>query len=71
MKRVGKAKAGKRSKPKANALTIGLAGFAKISAMEGLHLTREMRATFRTLKRKRASPQQRRAAIVRKYGAAS
>jgi len=71
MKKVGKPKTSKRRKPKAKRLTIGLAGFAKISAIEGLHLTREMEATFRTLKRKGASPQQCRAAIVRKYGTAS
>jgi hypothetical protein len=69
MKKVGKSKASRR--PKAKGLTIGLAGFAKISAIEGLHLTREMRTTFRTLKRKGASPRQRRAAIIRKYGTAS
>jgi hypothetical protein len=71
MKKVGKPKTGKRPKSGVKGLTIGLAGFAKISAIEGLHLTREMRATFRTLKRNGASPQQRRAAIVRKYGTAS
>jgi hypothetical protein len=71
MKKIGKPKTSKRSKPKVKGFTIGLAGFAKISAIEGLHLTREMRATFKTLKRKGASPQQRRAAIIRKYGKAS
>jgi hypothetical protein len=71
MKRVGRLKKGKRPKAKAKALTIGLAGFAKISAIEGLHLTREMKTTFRALKRKGASAQQRRAAIVKKYGMAS
>jgi hypothetical protein len=70
MKKLGKPKTGKRPKSRVKGLTIGLAGFAKISAIEGLHLTREMRATFRALKRKGASPQQRRAAIVRKYGTA-
>jgi hypothetical protein len=70
MKKLGKPKTGKRPKSRVKGLTIGLAGFAKISAIEGLHLTREMRATFRTLKRREASPQQRRAAIVRKYGTA-
>ncbi len=70
MKRAGKPKTSKRLRPKVKGLTIGLAGFAKISAIEGLHLTREMRTTFKTLKRKGASPQQRRAAIVRKYGTA-
>jgi hypothetical protein len=71
MKKIGKSKTSKRPKPRAKGLTIGLAGFAKISAIEGLHLTREMSATFRTLKRKGASPQQRRAVVIRKYGTAS
>jgi hypothetical protein len=70
MKKSGKPKTSKRPKPKARSLTIGLAGFAKISAIEGLHLTREMRATFNALKRQGVSPRQRRAAIVKKYGAA-
>lgn len=70
MKKVGTPKTSKRRKSKPKGFTIGLAGFAKISAIEGLRLTREMEATFRTLKRKGASPQQRRAAIVRKYGTA-
>jgi len=71
MKKAGKPKTTKRAKAKARGLTIGLAGFAKISAIEGLHLTREMRATLRALKRQRSSPQQRRSAIVKKYGTAS
>jgi hypothetical protein len=71
MKRVGKPARGKRPKSKVKGLTIGLTGFAKISAIEGLRLTPDMRTTFRTLKRTGASPQQRRAAILRKYGTAS
>jgi hypothetical protein len=71
MTKVGKRGRGKHPKSKVKGLIIGLAGFAKISAIEGLHLTRDMRTTFRTLKRTGASPQQRRAAILRKYGRAS
>jgi hypothetical protein len=71
MKKAAKSKVHKRPKTRAKGFTIGLAGFAKISAIEGLHLTRDMRTTFRTLKRNGASHQQRRAAIVRKYGTAS
>ncbi len=71
VKKAGKPKISKRPKVKARGLTIGLAGFAKISAIEGLHLTREMQDTFDALKRRGASPRQRRAAIVKKYGAAS
>ena len=44
-----------RAKAKAKGVTIGLVGFEKISAIEGLHLTRGMKATFRTLKRSGAS----------------
>jgi len=71
MKKPVKSKARKRAETKVERFTIGLAGFAKISAIEGLHLTRDMRATFGTLKRKGASHQERRATIVRKYGTAS
>jgi hypothetical protein len=49
-------------------LTIGLAGFAKISAIEGLHLTRDMKKTLGALERTGASVAERRAAIIRKYG---
>jgi hypothetical protein len=61
----------KRAKAKAKRVTIGLAGFGKISAIEGLHLTHGMKATFRALKRSGVSPQQRRAALIKKYGTAS
>ncbi|MFZ0607096.1 MAG: hypothetical protein WBD53_15420 [Xanthobacteraceae bacterium] len=52
----------------ARRLTIGLAGFEKISAIEGLHLTRDMKATFGEFDRQGASPAQRRAAIIKRYG---
>ena len=71
MNKPGKPKTRKSPTPKLRGLTIGLAGFAKISAIEGLHLTREMRTTFADLKRQGASSQQRRAAIVKKYGTVS
>jgi hypothetical protein len=71
MKKSGRSKTSKRDKAKPGSLTIGLAGFAKISAMEGLHLTRDMRVTFRDLERKGASARERRAAIVKKYGTGS
>jgi hypothetical protein len=47
---------------------IGLAGFEKVSAIEGLPLTRDMKETFRMLDREGASTAQRRAAIIKKYG---
>jgi hypothetical protein len=56
------------SKAKARRLTIGLAGFEKISAIEGLHLTRDMKRTFSALERQGASAAQRRAAIIKRYG---
>jgi hypothetical protein len=71
MKNSKRSKTAKRAKSKAGGVTIGLLGFEKISAIEGLHLTRDMKTTFRTLKRSGASPQQRRAALIKKYGTAS
>jgi len=69
-KAIGKAKRGKIARPRAKArrLVIGLAGFEKISAIEGLHLTRDMKKTFSALERQGASPAQRRAAIIKRYG---
>lgn len=57
-----------RPKTKAQRLTIGLAGFEKVSAIEGLHLTRDTKRTFSTLERQGASAAQRRAAIIKKFG---
>lgn len=82
MKKIGKLKNSKRVKPKAAdvrvqrkraemRVTIGLSGFAKISAIEGLHMTREMKATFRELDDKGASARERRATIIKKYGTGS
>jgi hypothetical protein len=68
MKKSGRPKTSKRAKTKAKGVTIGLLGFEKISAIEGLHLTRDMKTTFRSLKRSGVSPQQRRAALIKKYG---
>jgi hypothetical protein len=70
LKETGKPKQRKLARPKAKAqrLTIGLTGFEKVSAIEGLHLTREMKRTFSALERQGASPAQRRAAIIKRYG---
>jgi hypothetical protein len=57
-----------RPKAKAQCLTIGLSGFEKVSAIEGLHLTRDMKRTFSALERQGASAAQRRAAIIKRYG---
>ncbi len=69
-KETGKAKKRKAARPtaKTQRLTIGLAGFEKVSAIEGLHLTRDMKRTFSTLERQGASAAQRRAAIIKRYG---
>jgi hypothetical protein len=71
MNKIAKRRTNKRSKVNVNSVIIGLAGFEKISAIEGLHLSREMKATFRALDRKGATARERRAAIIKKYGAAS
>lgn len=71
MKKIAKTRMNKPSKAKARSVVIGLAGFEKISAIEGLHLTREMKATFRALERGGATARERRAAIIKKYGTAS
>ena len=65
---------GKLEKPsgtRAKRLKLGLAGFAKISAVEGIYLTRDMKGTFRTLQRQRASANKRREIIAKKYGRSS
>lgn len=58
-----------RAKTKAQSrVTIGLQGFARISAVEGLHLTDEMLADFKEFDRQGLAPAERRKAIARKYG---
>jgi len=67
----GNAKRGGRvARPKVEArrLTIGLAAFEKVSAIEGLHLTRDMKEMFRMLDRQGASAAERRAVITKRYG---
>ena len=70
LKATGKSKQPKvaRSTARVQRLTIGLAGFEKVSAIEGLHLTRDMKRTFSTLERQGASAAQKRAAIIKRYG---
>jgi hypothetical protein len=48
--------------------TLGREGFARISAVEKVFLTREMRRDFRDFDRKALSAEQRRTRIVSKYG---
>jgi hypothetical protein len=49
-------------------VTLGRQGFAKISAVEGIHLSTEMKQDFLEFDRKGLSPDDRRRAITKKYG---
>jgi hypothetical protein len=53
---------------KSDAFTIGLADFDKISAVEGLHLSAEMKKMFREFDRKNLSADARRRRIIARYG---
>lgn len=55
------------SKVKAKEFTVGLIGFAKISAVEGVSLPSESRHMFAEFERKGMTPQQRRKAITAKH----
>lgn len=46
---------------------IGRDTFAKISAVEGIHLTKEMQKDFSLFEQKNLSPEDRRTAISEKY----
>lgn len=46
---------------------IGRDAFAKISAVEGIQLTKEMRNDFKVFEQKGLSPKDRREAIFQKY----
>ena len=50
--------------------TVGLEGFAKISAVEGLRITRDIRNDFLEFDKQNLSPDARRAALAKKYGRA-
>ncbi len=47
--------------------TIGRDAFAKISAVEGIYLTKELRHDFQMFEEKGLSPKDRRDAIAKKY----
>ena len=53
---------------KAGTYTLGRKRFAKISAVEGIHVTPEMEEEFRDFERRGLSPDERRREIARKYG---
>jgi len=50
------------------AFAIGLADFAKITAVEGLHLSAEVKRMFREFDRQGLSAEERRRRIIAKYG---
>ncbi|WP_339833279.1 hypothetical protein [uncultured Parvibaculum sp.] len=58
----------KSSKRPAKGFTLGRQGFAKISEIEGIKMSRAMAAEFREFDRKGLSPEERRKAIAAKYG---
>jgi hypothetical protein len=49
-------------------LIIGRKGFEKISAVEGIRMSREMKSTFDGLDKRGDSAEARRSTLVRKYG---
>ncbi len=57
----------KKASTNTQSYTIGRAAFAKISAVEGIHLTQELRQEFQVFEQKKLSHEDRRQAIVRKY----
>jgi hypothetical protein len=62
----------KKKKPTAPAASgpfiLGREQFEKISAVEGLHLTREMKRDFREFDRENLSGDERRKRLLAKYG---
>jgi hypothetical protein len=61
-------KINKSSRTKAKGLIIGRKGFEKISAVEGIRMSREMKTTFSDFDKKGTSAEARRSTIARKYG---
>jgi hypothetical protein len=47
---------------------VGSNSFDRISAVEGIFLSEEMKREFRTFDRKRLSPRERRELLISKYG---
>lgn len=54
-------------KRQSRSYTIGRSAFARISAVEGIHLSDEMHKDFSEFDREGLSPRDRRKAIVKKY----
>jgi hypothetical protein len=61
----------KKSTRQAKAFTLGRASFERISAVEGIRYSADLKKTFRQLDRKGVSPAERRNAIASKYGGSS
>lgn len=51
--------------------TLGRQAFAKISAVEGIELTSDMVADFKSFDEMKLTPAERRTVLARKYGKAS
>lgn len=70
-KTISRAKKGKAAKPKrptkARGVTLGLVGFAKISAVEGITQRTSTRKMFADFDRRGLSPAERRRAIFEKH----
>jgi hypothetical protein len=60
-------KASQHQKESNKGYTIGRHAFAKISAVEGIYLTKEMQKDFQVFEQKGLSPKDRREAISKKY----
>jgi hypothetical protein len=60
-------KAPQQSQETSQGYTIGRHAFAKISAVEGISLTEELRKDFQSFEQKSLSHKDRRQAIARKY----
>jgi hypothetical protein len=58
------------SKTSGEGFTLGRKRFAKISAVEGIHLSSEMEAHFREFDRKGLSASERRKALAHAFGKA-
>jgi len=57
----------KRAKTARQRYTVGRRGFAKISAVEGIHMSDEMAQDFQEFDRDAVSPEDRRRLLAEKY----
>jgi hypothetical protein len=65
---LGMAETTKSHRRRQCAYTLGRKRFAKISAVEGIHVTPGMEEEFQEFERRGLSPEERRREILRKYG---